>query len=238
MHRVIAIIPARSGSKRIPNKNIVNFMGKPMIAWTIEAALKSGIFSDVLVSTDGEDIAEVSRSLGVEVPFLRNPKDADDHTPASVATINSFIQMEMYKPVKYDIIVQLMPNCPCRTADDIIASYETFMNSGANFQISVFQFGFMNPWWAMELEGEPMRPKPLFPDALKKRSQDLNKLYCPTGAIWIADAEQLKTQKTFYGEKYSICLMDWTHAVDIDNYEDFKIAQLAFALKNKVQVFK
>ena len=237
MKKVIAIIPARSGSKRIPKKNIIDFMGKPMIAWTIEAARESKIFYDVLVSTDSEEIANLSRRLGASAPFLRDTKYANDITPVSEATINALINMEMKNNVKYDVVVQLMPNCPCRTGKDIISSYDIFMASSSKFQISAFQFGFMNPWWAMELDEESMRPKPLFPDALKKRSQDLGKLYCPTGAIWIADAEQLKIQKTFYGENYSICLMDWMHAVDIDDYEDFKMAQLAFALENKVQVF-
>lgn len=231
MEKVIAIIPARAGSKRIPNKNIVEFMGKPMIAWTIEAALKSEIFSDVLVSTDGENIAELSRSLGASVPFLRDIKDADDHAHIGVTTSNALLQMENYKSVKYDIVVQLMPNCPCRTAKDIIASYNNFLALDTCFQISVFKFGWMNPWWAMELDEKTMRTKHVFPDALKKRSQDLPKLYCPSGAIWIAEAEKLKNQKTFYGEQYSVFVMNWLHAVDIDEIDDLKMAEIAFSLK-------
>jgi N-acylneuraminate cytidylyltransferase len=162
MKNVIAIIPARAGSKRIPNKNIVEFMGKPMIAWTIRAALESNIFSDVLVSTDCEEIALLSRTFGASVPFLRDPKDADDFAPIGIATSNALLQMENYKSVKYDTVIQLMPNCPCRTADDIIASYNSFLVSGTSFQISVFQLGWMNPWWAVELDKKTMRPKPLF----------------------------------------------------------------------------
>ena len=106
---VIAIIPARAGSKRITNKNVVDIAGKPMIAWTIEAALKSEVFSDVLVSTDEENIANLSKRSGASVPFLRDPKDADDYTPVSVATTNALRQMEEYKSTEYDIVVQLMP---------------------------------------------------------------------------------------------------------------------------------
>ena len=115
MKKVIAIIPARSGSKRIPKKNIIDFMGKPMIAWTIEAARESKIFYDVLVSTDSEEIANLSRRFGASAPFLRDAKDADDITPVSEATINALINMENKSNVKYDMVVQLMPNCPCRT---------------------------------------------------------------------------------------------------------------------------
>jgi N-acylneuraminate cytidylyltransferase len=226
MKNVIAIIPARAGSKRISNKNIMEFMGKPMIAWTIEAALESGIFTDILVSTDGEDIAELSRSMGASVPFLRNSAYADDLTPVSMATVDSLIQMEQHKQVHYDIVVQLMPNCPCRTADDIAASYDNFLTTNADFQISMFRFGWMNPWWAVELDEKTMRPKPLFPEALKKRSQDLGKLYCPTGAVWIADAKELKGQKTFYGEGYAVFPLGWRNAVDIDNMDDLRMAEV------------
>ena len=232
MKRVVAIIPARSGSKRIPHKNIVKFMGKPMIAWTIEAALKSEIFSDVLVSTDGEDIARLSRRLGASVPFLRDSKDADDLTPVSMATVNSLIQMEEYKSANYDIVVQLMPNCPCRTAVDIVASYDNFLTSDADFQVSAFRFGWMNPWWAMRLDDKTMKPKPLFPEALKKRSQDLEKLYCPTGAVWIAEAEELKRQKTFYGEGYTVFSLNWRNAVDIDDLDDLRMAEMLFYLRS------
>lgn len=235
MENVIAIIPARAGSKRIPNKNIVEFMGKPMIAWTIEAALESGIFSDILVSTDGEEIAALSRNLGASAPFLRNSAYADDITPVSMATVNSLIQMEQHKLVHYDVVVQLMPNCPCRTADDIVNSYNNFLNSSADFQISVFRFGWMNPWWAVELDKKTMRPKPLFPEALKKRSQDLEDLYCPTGAVWIAEAERLKEQKVFYGEGHAVFPLDWRNSVDIDDIDDLRMAEAVFSLRKKIE---
>ena len=226
MKNVIAISPARAGSKRIPNKNIAKFVGKPMIAWTIEAALESGIFSDVLVSTDGDEIAELSRSLGASVPFLRNPAYADDYAPVSMATVSSLIQMEQHKLFQYDVVVQLMPNCPCRTADDIVNSHDNFLNSNSDFQISVFPFGWMNPWWAMTLDEKAMRPVPIFPEAWKKRSQDMEKLYCPTGAVWIAKAEALKEQKTFYGDGYKVFPLDWRNAVDIDDIDDLRMAEV------------
>ena len=234
MKNVIAIIPARSGSKRLPHKNIMEFMGKPMIGWTIEAALESGIFSDILVSTDTDDIADLSRKLGASVPFLRDSKDADDFTPVSVATTNALIKMEEYNKTRYDIIVQLMPNCPCKTASDIIDSFNNFLSIKADFQISVFKFGWMNPWWALRLDKHTNSTIPIFPEALKKRSQDLEPLYCPTGAIWIANCEQLKQEKTFYGKDYKIFPISWQSAVDIDDENDMKIAELVFYLRNSV----
>ena len=233
MNNVIAIIPARANSKRLPNKNIMEFMGKPMIAWTIEAALKSKIFSEIFVSTDEENIADLSRELGASAPFLRNQKDADDYTSVSVATTNALIKMEEYKSVKYDIVVQLMPNCPCRTALDIINSFDAFLTSKADFQISVFKFGWMNPWWALKLDKKTKMPIPLFPEALSKRSQELETLFCPTGAIWIAKADLIKKEKTFYGEGYKILPISWQSAIDIDDEDDFMMAEAVFSHSKK-----
>ncbi len=223
---IIAIIPARAGSKRIINKNVVDIAGKPMIVWTIEAALKSEIFSDVLVSTDEEDIANLSKRSGASAPFLRDPKDADDYTPVSVATTNALRQMEEYKSTEYDIVVQLMPNCPCRTSSNIVDACNNFLATNTNFQISVFKFGWMNPWWAMTVNKNTNIPTRLFPEAFNKRSQDLEQLYCPSGAIWIASVDALKSQKTFYGEGYTVYPMDWRQAVDIDDNEDLEMAHI------------
>src|SRR5690606_40024071 len=114
----IAIIPARGGSKRIPHKNITEFCGKPMIAWTIQAAKDSGLFDRVLVSTDDQRIAEVSKTWGAEVPFLR-ASFADDHTPVSEATASALQQAMNHWQESYASVTQLMANCPLRTADDI-----------------------------------------------------------------------------------------------------------------------
>lgn len=232
MDKIIAIIPARAGSKRLPRKNIIELGCKPMIAWAIESALESGIFSDVLVSTDGEEIAEISRKYGGQVPFLRDTDDAGDHSPIGVTTANALVQMEKYTGVKYDTVIQLMANCPCRTVSDIVGSYENFVTSGTDFQISVFKFGWMNPWWAMKIEEGSMKPEPIFPDALKKRSQDLESLYCPTGAIWIAKADALKREKTFYGTGYKVYPISWQSAVDIDEIEDLEMAEAVFRLRS------
>lgn len=230
MKKVVAIIPARAGSKRIPRKNIVDLKGKPMIAWTIEAALRSEVFSDVIVSTDGEEIASIAQKWGAEVPFLRDPKDADDFIPTYQAVYNALLQLERYKSTSYDIVVQLMANCPCRTYLTIRNAYQHFLETDAEFQISVFKFGWMNPWWAMK-SSPSMQPVPLFPEALKKRSQDLEELFCPTGAIWMAKVDAFKRDKTFYGDHYKIYPIDWKDAVDIDTLEDFEMAKAVMELQ-------
>ena len=144
----IAIIPARGGSKRIPNKNILPIAGKPMIAWTIEAAIESNHFEKIIVSTDSESIAKIAIEYGAEVPFLRTEK-ADDFSTISEATIYTLLQLSDLEKFKY--VTQLMAVCPVRDATDIIESHQYFKLNNNKLQLSCFKFGFMNPWWAFEL---------------------------------------------------------------------------------------
>jgi CMP-N-acetylneuraminic acid synthetase len=232
--KIIAVIPARGGSKRIPHKNIMNFMGKPLIAWTIKAAKESGIFDRIVVSTDDIEIVQTATSFGIEVPFLRKEAN-DDITPVSVATIVAIKQAQEYWNEEYDVVIQLMANCPIRGSKDIAQSYEHFLSRDVNYQMSCFKFGWMNPWWAIKLD-ENLKHDFIFPDALKKRSQDLPDLFCPTGAIWIARVNQLLIDKTFYGQGHTFYPIDWKSAVDIDNYEDIDFAKAVFNLTHKNDV--
>ncbi len=220
--KTLAIIPARGGSKRIPNKNIIDFCGKPMIIWTIEAAKNSGLFQRIIVSTDDPAIADVCQSVGIEVPFLRDAY-CDDYSPISDATIYALRQTMTFYKSEYATVVQLMANCPLRSADDIIRSYNNFVCKAHSFQISCFKYGWMNPWWAAKIDdqGEPER---IFPQTTDKRSQDLEDLYCPSGAIWIAKVDDLLEQGTFYGSGHIYYPLDWKAAIDIDTLDDLEMA--------------
>jgi CMP-N-acetylneuraminic acid synthetase len=222
--KIIAIIPARGGSKRIPKKNIIDFEGKPMIAWTIEAALKSKYLSNVIVSTDDLEIAEVSKLYGAQVPFLRET-NADDHSPISLATIQTLLQIELLQGEMPTIIVQLMANCPLRDQNDIDMAVENFLALKNNFQISCFKYGWINPWWAHKVD-ETGKAEPIFDEVVFKRSQDLPELYCPTGAIWIAYVSELLKSQTFYGENYKFFPLYWMKAIDIDDYVDLEMASV------------
>jgi N-acylneuraminate cytidylyltransferase len=222
MVKRIAIIPARGGSKRILNKNILDFNGKPMIAWTIIAAKKTKIFDRILVSTEDNKIASIAKKYGAEVPFFRK-KYYDDISPVSIVTISALEEAMLHWKEFYKIVVQLMPNCPLRNSEDIKESLKIFEKKKRYFQISCFKFGWMNPWWSFKLN-KKRKPRPLFPNLLNKRSQDLESLYCPTGAIWIADTDKLLKEKTFYGREHAFEPMNWSRAVDIDSYEDLDFA--------------
>lgn len=225
----IAIILARGGSKRLPRKNIVKLHGKPMIAWTIEAALVSGCYQRVLVSTDDVEIAKIARDFGAQAPFLRVAA-IDDFSSSSEATLEALAQAESYWGEKYDVVSQLMANCPLRGKNEIKFAVDNFYQSNAIYQISCFRFGWMNPWWAFKLKknGEP---EFLFPEAINQRSQDLPELYCPSGAIWLAKSNNLKRDKTFYGPGHIFHPMHWVSAIDVDDSSDLEMAQICFDLK-------
>jgi pseudaminic acid cytidylyltransferase len=221
---IIAIIPARGGSKRIPGKNIRPLVGKPIIAYTIAAALESGLFQRVVVSTDSLRIAEVARHYGAEVPFLRDLNLADDFTPVSSVTADALLWLD---PVgdKFHSVAQLMPCCPLRTAADVADSYRQFERTGAESQISVVRYGWQNPWWAMR-SNEQRELKPVFEEQMSSRGQDLPDLYCPTGAIWWARTDILRRTMTFHLDNRTGWEIPWQRGIDIDTFEDWAMAEV------------
>ncbi|MGH8744198.1 MAG: cytidylyltransferase domain-containing protein [Burkholderiales bacterium] len=200
------------------------FNGKPMIAWTIEAARESDQFDRVFVSTDSEEIAAIAKKHDVDVPFLRD-QYCDDVSSVSDVTVYALEQIEKKLGEKFEVVAQLMASCPLRTAKTIREGMTKFYESKVDFQMSCFKFGWMNPWWALSLDGEN-RPRKMFPEALEKRSQDLPELYCPTGALWIARVDKLLKSKTFYGPDHRFFPIHWRGAIDIDNQEDWEMAEL------------
>jgi pseudaminic acid cytidylyltransferase len=229
----LAVIPARGGSKRIPRKNIKLLHDKPMIAYTIEAALQSGVFEKVMVSTDDAEIAEISKQYGAEVPFVRGATLADDHTPASLVTLDALERLDSSAST-YTHVSQLMPNCPLRNAEDIQKSFEQFQQTKADTQLSVNRFGWLNPWWAFKMEQEKTQTlEPLFPEALKTRSQDLPTLYALTGALWWAKTDVLRREKTFHTATRTGFELSWQHALDIDDEDDWKMAEVLLELSKR-----
>lgn len=225
---LIAVIPARGGSKRIPHKNVRPFEGKPIIGYTIAAARESGLFEQVVVSTDSEEIAEIARQYGAEVPFLRDAELSDDLTPVSSVTSHVLWQLDPTGD-RFEIVAQLMANCPLRTSSDVIDSYKQFEKTETESQISVVRYGWQNPWWATR-RNERHELEPLFKEQMSARSQDLPDLFCPTGAIWWARAEVLRRTKTFHVESRTGWEIPWQRGIDIDTLDDWKMAEILFRL--------
>jgi pseudaminic acid cytidylyltransferase len=224
----LAVIPARGGSKRIPRKNIKLLQGKPMIAYTIEAALQSKVFEKIIVSTDNAEIAEISKQYGAEVPFVREATLADDYTPASLVTLDALEKLDPTASI-YTYVSQLMPNCPLRTAEDIQKSFAQLQQTKADTQLSVNHFGWLNPWWAFKMEKQN-ELAPLFPEAFKTRSQDLPTLYALTGALWWAKTDVLRREKTFHTTTRTGFELSWQHALDIDDEDDWNMAEVLLEL--------
>ena len=227
--RRIAVIPARGGSKRIPRKNITDFMGKPMIAWSIEAALQSNAIDEVFVSTDDLEIAELAKDWGASVPFLRK-QYADDHSPVSLATLEFVERLGI--DFELNCVVQLMANCPLRRAETINKAIRFFESDASRSSvISAMPYGMFNPWWAHQCDDEG-HGTPLFKAHISNaRSQDLTKLMCPTGSIWISTGTNLKNSQSFYSKNYRLFDVGWKEGVDIDDFEDLEFAKSVFQLE-------
>jgi N-acylneuraminate cytidylyltransferase len=226
--KCIAVIPARGGSKRIPKKNLKQMEGKPLIAYSIEAALKSGIFEQIVVSTDSPEIAEVAKQYGAQVPFLRDLHLADDMTPVSAATVDVLLRLDPAGE-RYAHVCQLMANCPLRTALDVVDSYRQFVDTGAESQLSVVRYGWQNPWWAMRRD-EEFKLDPVFKEFITMRSQDLPELFCPTGAVWWAQADVLRRERTYHVATRRGWEIPWQRGVDIDTNDDWIMAEVLFRL--------
>ena len=210
---ITAVIPARGGSKRIPRKNVLRFGGKPMLVWTIEAAIYSNLFDKIVVSTDDWEIAGIAEEAGADVPFTRDAGLADDYATISDVVIDAISR------VGGDTICMLSPACPFRTHQDVIDSYEQFSSWGGPAQISVSNFGWMKPKWAVDRMGIQVFQNEF------GRSQDLPELWHPTGAIWWAQATSLIINRDLYMRGRTTWEIPWERALDIDTPEDLALAK-------------
>ncbi len=227
----MAVIPARAGSKRVPKKNLRDFCGRPLLSWTIQAALDSAIFSDVVVSTDSEEIKRVAEDHGASVPFLRN-NFVDDYSHAAKATIETVERLLEHNSAAFSSVVQLMPVCPLRGAASIVEAADFFLGDPQRTSVvSANKPLFQPPWWAAQVDSTG-HPEYLFPSKLSARSQDLPDLYFPNGAVWISDVEALKNSGTFYSEGHRLFEMPWRESLDIDSDEDFEFTEMVRSWMN------
>ncbi len=225
----IAIIPARSGSKEILNKNILSLLDKPLIAYTIDAALKSGIYDDVIVSTNSEKYAEIARSHGAHVPFLRSDDLSQDSTILKDVTFHVLKQLkDMGK--QYKTVSVLQPTCPLRDYIDIQNAYTFFCSKKAEAIISIYKT--KNPYYY----GGTLPPSKSLkyfipPKYRQKQRQDMEKFYMISGAIFMANVQlYTKNNDPFTLSSFGFCI-NQHHALDIDSVEDLLYAQLL--LQNK-----
>lgn len=219
----ISIIPARGGSKGLKKKNIINLKDRPLIAYTIEAALQSKFIDKVIVSTDDEEIAEVAKKYGAEVPFIR-PKELATDTASSIDVVKhaiSFLEVEM--GLEVDCIVLLQPTSPLRTSFDIDKAVEAFFaNKGTSLQ-SVSP-ATVHPYWIKTIINGELRD--FIKDTPKyTRRQDLPEAYQLNGAIYICKRDLIFKENSLVGSNNIPYIMPADRSVDIDNKTDLKLAE-------------
>ncbi len=219
---ILAIIPARGGSKGLPRKNVRLLRGRPLIYYTIREAKLSKLITRIIVSTEDREIAEISRSYDVEVQ-LRPPELSRDETPiidVILYVIDTLGKIEGYKP---DIIVLLQPTSPLRRAVDIDNALKIFMNEECDSVVSVYEAP-RSLYWSFKIDGKYL--KPIFGyEYLAKRRQELPKLYIPNGAIYVSTPEKLRKYRSFYSPKTFPYIMPYERSIDIDSEIDLLLAE-------------
>ncbi len=219
----LAIIPARGGSKRIPRKNIRNFLGKPIIAYSIETALESGLFEEVMVSTDDDEIAEVAIKYGAKVPFMRSKENADDH-----ATLSDVIEEVKESYISYgknfEHICCILPTSPLLNISVLEDGYTFLKKHNADSVKPVVRFSYPIQR-ALKIIDEG-KVEMIWPENARVRSQDLESAYYDAGQFyWMKFTEGLVGT-----DKYAIEISE-LECQDIDTIEDWRMAELKFKLR-------
>lgn len=221
----VAIIPARSGSKGLLNKNIKEFCGKPLMTYSIEAALESHCFNEVMVSTDSKEYAEIAKKYGASVPFLRSDITSND-TSSSWDMVDEVLKRYKELGREFDTFCLLQPTSPLRSAEDIRAAYKLYEECASFAVVSVCEAEH-SPLWCGQLPENQEFIYFMYPEAVKRR-QDVGKYYRLNGAIYIANIEKFKKDKFFYHKGSFAYIMPQDRSIDIDTNIDFILAEILF----------
>lgn len=227
----LAIITARGGSKRIPEKNIKEFCGKPIIAYSIEAALNSGLFDEVMVSTDSVKIAEIAREYGAEVPFMRSETTSGDFATTRDVLMEVITKYrELGKT--FDYMCCIYPTAPFVTPEKLKEAMRTMKDNGYYEMVSVVSFSFP-PQRSFIIEDGELKWK--WPEYRNSRSQDLEKFYHDAGQFYIYNASKYLECDGVIGDRRAPFILPETEVQDIDNYEDWEIAELKYTAMMKME---
>lgn len=218
----IAIISARSGSKGLPDKNIKELSGKPLMAYSIEAAVQSECFNAIMVSTDSEKYAEIARKYGAEIPFMRSEATSSD-TASSWDAVEEVLQRYEKMGKSFDTICLLQPTSPMRTSEDIKAAYSLYKEKNAIAVLSMTELEHPIEWCGkidetLSLDGFHNKAEGV-------RRQDMSKFYRPNGAIYIVSVPEFRKDRYLYREGTYAYIMPQDRSVDIDSEFDFRFAE-------------
>ncbi|MBS6626077.1 MAG: acylneuraminate cytidylyltransferase family protein [Veillonella sp. oral taxon 780] len=224
--KVLAIIPARGGSKGIPHKNIISLCGKPLIAYTIEAANQSTYIDTVIVSTDDVDIQRISEQYGALVPFLREAKIASDEATTISVVVDAVKRLEV-NGEKFDVVILLQPTSPLRTAEEIDVAIDIFFQNNMQGIVSV-NVAEVSPFLLRTIEGSQLQR--IISKNSTIRRQDMPTYYEVNGAIYINAISDIKESLSFNDNPIPY-IMSCEHSIDIDTWDDLEKAK--YYLSNK-----
>lgn len=222
----LAVITARGGSKRIPRKNIKDFLGKPIIAYSIEAALASGAFDEVMVSTDDEEIADIARRYNAKVPFMRSEKTSNDYASTTDVLFEVLDEYEKRGQI-FDMIACIYPTAPFVTKDKLREAVNKLDESDADTLIPVVSFSYPPPRALVIKDEKLVFRKPEF---MQSRSQDLEHWYHDVGQFYILKTEAFKRNKALMTGNILPLKVSELEVQDIDNETDWAIAEMKYKL--------
>ena len=224
----IAIIPARGGSKRIPRKNILPFMGKPIIAYSITTAISSGLFDKIIVSTDDEEISTIAKQYGAEV-VLRSEINSQDHSTTVdvlIETISHFSR----KNINFDSICCLYPTSPLITSNLIKLAYVSLGDYDSLMCVSKYKHPIER---SLEISNSKIRY--IYPQHISTRTQDLSEKYYDTGQFYLIKTKSLLNTKKLVTSNTKAFILSELESQDIDTYEDFKLTEIKYKNQNEIQ---
>lgn len=222
----IAIITARGGSKRIPNKNKRDFLGKPILTYSIEAALASGLFDEVMVSTDDEEIAQIAREAGANVPFMRSSATADDFATTDDVLMEVLTEYEKCGRT-FGYMACIYPTAPFVTAEKLQEAFCILVQEEASGVMPVVPFSFP-PQRGMAVRGG--RLEYCYPENAMKRSQDLETIYHDCGQFYFYHTERYMACRGDLPDGYVPVIVPETEVQDIDNLTDWKLAEMKYKM--------
>lgn len=227
--RKLAIITARGGSKRIPRKNIKDFLGKPIIAYSIETALKSNLFDEVMVSTEDKEIAQIAQKYGAVVPFFRSNENADDFSGTADVLLEVIKEYQKIGK-KFDICCGIYPTAPFITTNLLKSAFELLIDK--NFDVVFPVSEFSSPIQRALKKDSANKIKMFEPKNLKKRSQDLEKAYFDAGQFYMCSVNSLIEKKQLWTDNTGVIVLSPLQVQDIDNQEDWKMAEFKYQWLN------
>jgi len=228
MNKCIAIIPARGGSKRIPRKNIKNFLGKPIMAYAIESALKSELFDEVMVSTDDDEIATIAKKYGAKVPFFRSSKNADDH-----ATTFSVIEEVLTTYSSVTSAACIYPTAPFVTPEKLKLAQDLLRKNHFETVFTAMKYGHPIDR-ALQIDETTRKIKMINSSNMNIRSQDLKNSYHDAGQFYFFNTAPILKAKSLWTNNTGALIVDELEAQDIDTLTDWKLAELKFKLSNEI----